>query len=548
MTSVVLQQKLSDLVAFQCVLVALRGVGPEASEEMLWQTLVSELVEQYGLRRAWYGRCGENALYPVALVEGSLAVLDDLPVKVEEDSFLVTSASLILPVSVEGVSEGKLLLFAEGTVGPERTGQIRILTSEAATMLAERRSRRRSEEALRQAKFEAESANRAKSALLANMSHEIRTPMTGVLGFADLLACTHLTADQRDYVEIIRSSGEVLLTLINDILDFSKIEAGQLQLESLPVDVCSMAEKVMGLLEVQATVKQLRFFSVIEPAVPSVILGDEVRLRQILVNLLGNAVKFTAAGEVSLAVTARHLEDGRHSLAFIVRDTGPGISSDDRERIFDSFSQVDASISRKHGGTGLGLAISMALAKQMGGSLWVESEVGKGSAFHFSLVVQADASAIAPVYRRDIAETIRQADLPELRVIVADDNPVNLRATLTLLQLLGYRADSAANGRELMECVDRADYDVVFMDVQMPDLDGIETTRLIRRNLPRNRQPHIIALTAAAFPEDRMRCLEAGMNDYIAKPVDTDHLVNALRRAGDLVAAKDRNESAKIST
>jgi CheY-like chemotaxis protein len=186
----------------------------------------------------------------------------------------------------------------------------------------------------------------------------------------------------------------------------------------------------------------------------------------------------------------------------------------------------------------------MALAKQMGGSLWVESEVGTGSAFHFSLVVQAVVGAIAPTYGRDIRETIRRANLQELRVLVADDNQVSLRAVLALLRLLGYRADSAADGRALMECVGRTDYDVILMDVQMPQLDGIEATRLVRRDLPYNRQPYIIALTAAAFPEDRMRCLEAGMNDYVAKPVDTENLVLALRRAGVSAAAKTRREFA----
>jgi signal transduction histidine kinase/ActR/RegA family two-component response regulator len=509
-----LRQSLSDLIAFQCALVSLRGVGPEASEEMHWQTFLAALVEQYGFERAFYARREDGGIRHAATGPGELP-----------DG--CAGADVELPVSVEGQIEGRLVLSGGGPTSVDRLQQLRILTSEAATMLEERRFRARSEKALKLAKLQAEAANRAKSLLLANMSHEIRTPMTGVLGFADLLSSTPLSPRQHEYVEMIRSSGKALLTLINDILDFSKVEAGKLTIEKAPLDVRLVVEQSIGLLAVQAAEKHLRLDFHVDPSTPTFVLSDSVRVRQVLVNLLGNAVKFTAAGEVSLTVSAAARDNGRVSLSFVVRDTGPGIPVEDQERIFESFSQVDASITRKYGGTGLGLAISKLLAEEMGGNLRLESRPGSGAAFFFTVPadVATDQASDAP------AEDGRLSDLPSLRIAVAEDNPVNRMLARAMLERLGYQADIVEDGAELLDRMRSESYDIILMDMQMPRVDGLEATRRIRRDWPADRQPRIVAMTAAAFPEDRARCLAAGMDDYVSKPVGSEELARVLRRA-----------------
>jgi two-component system sensor histidine kinase/response regulator len=569
------------------------------------------------------------------------------------------------------VSGGDLRARVSGSSQVELLESLKKVTNEMIEHVStEIRERKRAEEALRKAIDEAESANRAKGEFLANMSHEIRTPMNAIMGMTHLVLDSQLNKEQREYLETVRVASESLLTLLNDILDFSKIEAGALELEDIDFDLRTTLESAVELLAVKAEQAGLELACHIRPDVPTALVGDPVRLRQIIVNLTGNAIKFTEQGEVTVSVITQEEDDASVFLHFMISDTGIGISPGQSDAIFDSFKQADGSTKRKYGGTGLGLAISKQLTEMMGGRIWVESELGKGSVFHFTacfgfsksegaealrirnldlagipvlivddnatnrLVLQEMTSSwgLEPSEAKDeeeavskiesalesgmpyqvvlldsrlsridgfevakrlkespygedlriilltsmgskgdaaqcakfgvsayLVKPVKQSDLLDailmalgypadekvplitrytieearkrLRILVVEDNVVNQKVASAMLEKRGHGVVIASNGREALGFLDKENFDLILMDVQMPEMDGFEATRLIRqREKEDGGQIPIVAMTAHAMKGDRERCLEAGMDDYVSKPIRDANLFSVIQK------------------
>jgi CheY-like chemotaxis protein/nitrogen-specific signal transduction histidine kinase len=380
------------------------------------------------------------------------------------------------------------------------------------------------------ARLSAEAANAAKSAFLANMSHEIRTPMNGILGFANLALQSNSAEEQKECLATILSSGDALLAILNDVLDVSKIESGKFDILNEPFSLRDLLTDVGKVFAFKFREKSLHFESSVAEGLPDIVIGDQLRLRQILLNLLGNAVKFTSEGSIGLLATGEHVGD-RLNLRVAVRDSGIGIPPEKQRMIFEAFRQADDSTSKKYGGTGLGLSISMKLANLMGGTIELESAAGRGSSFYVLLSLPVGKAAaqeekLAPV-------PASQETFEPLRILLAEDNPVNQKLAVKLLEKQGHTVTVAGDGRRAVEAFQGGLFDLILMDVHMPEMDGLEATRQIRQmEAGRTRTP-IIALTALAMTGDREICLAAGMDGFVAKPIRLNELrdeMNAVKR------------------